>query len=88
MKNDSTLPPNQDQKKYQQENKNDWGKRGFEQGEGQGSSGSNYEPRQQNTGAEGYQEDEPGKPVRTTGSTREDQESGSVQPGDDREGKH
>ena len=89
MDNPSTLPPNQDQKKYQQQDENnEWGKRGFEQGEGQGSSGSNYEPRQQPASKEGYQEDEPGKPIRTTGSTREDQESGSTQPGDDREGKH
>jgi len=85
----TSLPPNQDEKKYgQQDEKNDWGKQGFEQGEGQGSSGSNYEPRQKNTVSEGYQEDEPGRPVRTTGSTRKDQESGSIQPGDDREGKH
>ena len=88
MDNDSKLPPNQDQKKFQQEDENNWGKRGFEQGEGQGSSGSNYPPRQQKIGGEGYQEDEPGKPVRTTGSARKDQENGSVQPGDEREGKH
>ena len=88
MDNDSTLPANQDQKKYQQENKSGWGKRGFEQGEGQGSSGSNYNAREENPGGEGYEEDQPGKPVRTTGSTRKDQESGSVQPGDNREGKH
>lgn len=81
MDNPSTLPTNQEEKKQ-------WGKRGFEQGEGQGSSGSNYEPREENAAGEGYQEDEPGRPVRTTGSTRKDQESGSIQPGDDREGKH
>ena len=88
MDKSSSLPPNQDQKKYQQEDEINWGKRGFKEGEGQGSSGSNYPPRQQEVGTEGYQEDEPGKPERTTGSTRKDQESGSVQPGDDREGKH
>jgi hypothetical protein len=89
MDNASTLPLNQDQKKYRQdEERKDENKRGFEQGEGQGSSGSNYEPRQEEETSGGYQEDEPGNPVRTTGSTREDQESGAVQPGDDREGKH
>jgi hypothetical protein len=88
MDKDSNLPPSQDQKKFQQEDLDNWGERGFDQGEGQGSSGSSYMPRQQKIGTEGYQEDEPGHPVRTTGSSRKDQESGSVQPGDDREGKH
>jgi len=75
---------NPDQKNKQE----DWAKRGFEQGEGQGSSESNYEPREELSANEGYEEDHPGHPVRTTGSTREDQESGSIQPGDDREGKN
>jgi hypothetical protein len=89
MDKSSGLPLNQDQKKYEQEeDKSNWGTRGFEQGEGQGSSESNYEPRQENISTTAYQEDQPGKPVRTTGSTREDQESGSIQPGDDREGKN
>ena len=87
-KSSKDLPQNQDQKKYQQEDEQNWGKSGFEEGQGQGSSGSNYEPRQQQTNAEGYSEDQPGKPIRTTGSTRKDQESGSIQPGDDRKGKH
>ena len=66
--NPSPLSPNQDQKKYRQDEAgNDWGKRGFKQGEGQGSSGSDYEPREQGVTSEGYQEDQPGKPVRGTG---------------------
>jgi hypothetical protein len=89
MDKPSVLPPNQDEKKYKQEKEGaDWGKRGFEQGEGQGSSESNYEPRQENVGNKGYPEDQPGKPVRTTGSVEKDQESGSIQPGDEREGKN
>jgi len=82
------LPPNQDQKKYQQDDQQNWGESGFEEGQGQGSGGSNYERRQLQSNTEGYSEDQPGKPVRTTGSTSKDQESGSVQPGDDRQGKH
>jgi hypothetical protein len=89
MDKPSVLPPNQDEKKYKQEEERaDWGKRGFEQGGGQGSSESNYEPRQENVGNKGYPEDQPGKPVRTTGSVEKDQESGSIQPGDEREGKN
>ena len=87
MDKPTILPPNQDQKKYGQETE-DWGKRGFEQGEGQGGSESSYEPREKLASNEGYQEDQPGHPIRSTGSTREDQESGSIQPGDDREGKN
>jgi len=87
MDKQTNLPPNQDQKKYEQDAE-DWGTRGFEQGEGQGSGESNYEPRQEFQVNKGYEEDAPGHPVRTTGSTREDQESGSIQPGDDREGKN
>ena len=89
MSNSSNLPPNQDQKKYvQDEEKTNWGKKGFQQGEGQGSSESNYEPRQENLSNKGFEEDQPGNPVRTTGSTQPQQESGSIQPGDDREGKN
>ncbi len=88
MPKSTDLPPNQDQKKYQQEETTDLGKRGFDQGEGQGGSESNYKPRQENLSNRGYQEDQPGNPVRTTGSNREDQESGSIQPGDEREGKN
>ena len=85
MDKSMNLPQNQDQKENKQE---DWAKRGFEQGEGQGSSESNYEPREELSSNEGYKEDHPGHPVRTTGSIRKDQESGSIQPGDDREGKN
>ena len=87
MDKSQDLPPNQDQKKYREDEPN-WGKSGFEQGQGQGSGESNYEPRERQSIGEGYSEDQPGKPIRTTGSTRKDQESGSVQPGDDRQGKH
>ena len=87
MDESTNLPANQDEKKYTQDSEN-WGKRGFEQGGGQGSSESNYEQRQELNTNKGYDEDQPGHPVRTTGSTREDQESGSLQPGDDREGKN
>ncbi len=82
------LPPNQDKKKHDQDQEQDWGKRGFEQGEGQGGSESKFEPREELSSHKGYEEDQPGHPVRTTGSTNEDQESGSIQPGDDREGKN
>ena len=89
MDESTELPPNQDQKKYDQEKqKEDWGKRGFEQGAGQGSSESNYEGREEMSSNKGYEEDQPGHSVRSTGSTRKDQESGSIQPGDDREGKN
>jgi hypothetical protein len=83
----TNAPINQDQKKNAQEAE-DGKKRGFEQGEGQGSSGSNFEPREELPANKGYEEDHPGHPVRTTGSLSEDQESGSIQPGDDREGKN
>jgi hypothetical protein len=88
MDKSTNLPPSKDQKKYEQAQDDDWGKRGFEQGEGQGSSESNYEPREELSLNKGYEEDQPGHPVRTTGSTRKDQESGSIQPGDEREGKN
>jgi hypothetical protein len=88
MDKSTGLPPNQDQKKYDQENQDDWGKRGFEQGTGQGSSESNYGGREEMSTNKGYEEDQPGHSIRSTGSTREDQESGSIQPGDDREGKN
>jgi len=72
----SRLPQNQDQKKFvQDEEKENWGERGFEQGGGQGSGSSNYEPREENVSHRGYEEDQPGKPVRGTGSMREDQDT-------------
>lgn len=55
MAGKSTLPPNQDEKKYNQDKPRE------------GGGG-----KQDNTG---YSEDQPGHPVRTTGSMRPDQES-------------
>lgn len=57
----SSLPPNQDQKKFKQDEeaagtRTEKGKRG-------------------NQPNKGYSEDQPGHPVRTTGSMRPDQES-------------
>ena len=56
----SSLPPNQDQKKYQQEDEN---------------SGNKKSAKRGNEPSKGYDEDQPGHPVRTTGSMRPDQES-------------
>lgn len=55
----STLPPNQDQKKYHQD----------------GDSSSGSRKGQENQSNRGYEEDQPENPVRTTGSNRPDQES-------------
>jgi len=85
---ESNLPPNQDQKKYIQDEERSQGKQAFEQGEGQGGGTENEEGALQESSNKGYDEDQPGHPVRSTGSLRKDQESGSVQPGDvNREGK-
>jgi hypothetical protein len=54
MADKSTLPPSQDEKKFEQDAPKAGGR------------------PQEN---KGYQEDQPGHPVRTTGSTRPDQES-------------
>jgi hypothetical protein len=65
MANKSSLPPNQDQKKFiQDENK---GKENVAD-----KAAGKKERSQQN---KGYSEDQPGHPVRTTGSMRPDQES-------------
>ena len=59
----SQLPPNQDQKKYRQDDEktaNDDTRKNRKEGE----------PTNK-----GYDEDQPGHPVRTTGSMRPDQES-------------
>ena len=72
----SRLPESQDQKKFVQEDeKENWGEKGFEQGGGQGSSESNYQPRQENLSNRGYEEDQPKNPVRGTGSTKKDQDT-------------
>ncbi|HYE54132.1 MAG TPA: hypothetical protein VD996_04785 [Chitinophagaceae bacterium] len=59
----STLPPSQDQKKFRQDD--------------EGMERDNYEKpnKQENQSNRGYEEDQPHNPVRTTGSTRPDQES-------------
>ena len=88
MDKSSSLPPNKDQKKYDQDDDSiDWGKRGFKEGEGQGGDERSEDPVEEKSGNKGYDEDQPGHPVRSTGSLRKDQESGSVQPGDFRKGK-
>jgi hypothetical protein len=59
----SSLPPNQDQKKYKQDEEtpvNSEKQKKKDDGDRQNK---------------GYQEDQPGHPVRTTGSMRPDQES-------------
>lgn len=61
----TTLPPNQDQKKFVQDEN-----LGLEN-----TSDKGEKQRQKNEPNKGYSEDQPGHPVRTTGSTRPDQES-------------
>ena len=63
MANRSTLPPNQDQKKFRQDD------------EGMNRDNSEKPNKQENQANRGYEEDQPGNPVRTTGSNRADQES-------------
>ena len=71
MANRSTLPPNQDQKKFVQDEE----------------VGKGTKPEQKKKDNKGYSGDQPGHPVRTTGSTRPDQESylsnGARTPGED-----
>jgi hypothetical protein len=62
MANKSKLPPNQDQKKFVQDEE-------VGRGTNQARAKRSNEPNK------GYDEDQPGHPVRTTGSTRPDQES-------------
>lgn len=59
----SSLPPNQDQKKYIQDEEVAGGTRKQNRG------------KQKDQPNKGYSEDQPGHPVRTTGSMRPDQES-------------
>ncbi|HYF30889.1 MAG TPA: hypothetical protein VD993_07205 [Chitinophagaceae bacterium] len=60
----SSLPPNQDQKKYRQDE------------ETAGNEAPDKKRRQPaGQSNKGYSEDQPGHPVRTTGSMRPDQES-------------
>ena len=61
----SQLPPNQDQKKFVQDEET--GKENVSDKEGR--------KRQKMQPNKGYSEDQPGHPVRTTGSMRPDQES-------------
>lgn len=79
MANKSTLPPNQDQKKFVQDE---------EVGKGTDSS----EGKRGDKANKGYSEDQPGHPVRTTGSNRPDQESylsnGAKNPGEDNISSH
>ena len=74
MANKSSLPPNQDQKKFVQDE---------ELGKGTTHTKTSKEEK-------GYQEDQPGHPVRSTGSTRPDQESylsnGAKNPTEDQPG--
>lgn len=61
----STLPPNQDQKKFVQDE--NLGK--------ENESDRADRQREKKEPKKGYDEDQPGHPVRTTGSMRPDQES-------------
>ena len=74
MSNRSNLPPNQDQKKFVQD-------------EEVGKSTDRSKAKKNNEPNKGYDEDQPGHPVRTTGSNRPDQESylsnGAKNPGED-----
>ena len=74
MANKSSLPPNQDQKKFVQDE---------EIGKGTAHPSKNKDRK-------GYEEDQPGHPVRTTGSSRPDQESylsnGAKSPNEDHPG--
>ena len=74
MSNRSNLPPNQDQKKFVQDEE-------VGKGTDRSKAKKNNEPNK------GYEEDQPGHPVRTTGSNRPDQESylssGAKNPGED-----
>lgn len=62
MAKQSTLPPNQDQKKFVQD-------------ENLGMESEADKADRQRQPKKGYQEDQPGHPVRSTGSMRPDQES-------------
>jgi hypothetical protein len=64
MPNKSKLPPNQDQKKFVQDEEI-----------GKATNKDKRPTRQENQANRGYEEDQPGNPVRSTGSTRPDQES-------------
>lgn len=74
MANKSSLPPNQDQKKFVQDEE----------------TGKGRKHMQRNKNNKGYSEDQPGHPVRTTGSMRPDQESylstGAKSPNEDQAG--
>lgn len=74
MADTSSLPPNQDQKKFVQDEE----------------IGKGTEHKQRSKDDKGYREDQPGHPVRTTGSTRPDQESylsnGAKSPNEDNVG--
>ena len=59
----SSLPPNQDQKKYMQDE------------DIPGNSAKKKSAKRDDQPNKGYDEDQPGHPVRTTGSMRPDQES-------------
>ncbi len=71
MADKSTLPPNQDQKKFVQDEE----------------VGKDTKAKRDDGSNKGYSEDQPGHPVRTTGSTRRDQESyisnGATSPNED-----
>lgn len=56
-------------KKIRKEDVKNWGKRGFDQGGGQGSSESGYEGREENMKNRGYEEDQPEHPIRASKST-------------------
>lgn len=62
MAKQTTLPPNQDQKKFVQD-------------ENLGKESAADKADRQRQPKKGYDEDQPGHPVRTTGSMRPDQES-------------
>jgi hypothetical protein len=74
MANKSSLPPNQDQKKFVQDEE----------------IGRETKSTKRNKDDKGYSEDQPGHPVRTTGSMRPDQESylssGAKSPNEDQVG--
>ncbi len=57
-----------------------WGKKGFEQGQGQGSSESGYEGRQENQQNRGFEEDQPENPVRSGKTTPNEQKGRDYTP--------
>ena len=62
------------EKKIRESESDNRKEQGFEQGQGQGSSESGFEGRQENQKNRGYEEDQPEQPVRSGKKTPADQQ--------------